>query len=80
MVFLNRYDIHLTNVTIDLYKDAKIPLGNYYVKDLWKDDQDATRRDYQEEPEVAVVGNADSNFTISNIEAHAVVALRFDRK
>ena len=37
MVFLNRYDIQLTNITIDLYKDAKIPVGNYHVKNLWQD-------------------------------------------
>merc|ERR1712008_228031 len=78
MVFLNRYDIHLTNITIDLYKDAKIPVGNYHVKNLWPD-QAAEDAGFTSEEAFVVSGNAGSNFTISNIEAHAVVALRFDR-
>ena len=71
MVLLNRFDSDITTLTIDLYKDAKIPPGNYHVKDLW----------HQEALELVVnTKHAATNFTISNIEAHGVVALRFDRK
>lgn len=72
LVFLNRYDVGLTNVTFDLNRDGKIPPGTYRLKDLWNESLTP--------PDEVVVGNASSNFTISNIEPHAVRALRFDTK
>ena len=48
------------------------------MKNLWPDHEDTGCTSIEEA--IAVSGNVDSNFTISNIEAHALVALRFDRK
>lgn len=71
MVFLNRFDSTLTGkITFDLYFDAQIPVGEYHFKDLWT----------QENEGDVVVGNAGSNFSVENVEPHAVVALRFDIK
>ena len=50
------------------------------MKNLWPDQEAAEDAGFTSEEAFVVSGNADSNFTISNIEAHAVVALRFDRK
>ena len=66
LVLLNRYDHALTNITFDLYQDAKIPAGSYLVTDLWTG------------IEMELEGQSD--LTIPYIEAHAVVALKFDRK
>ena len=57
-----------------------VSVGNYHVKNLWPDQEAAEDAGFTSEEAFVVSGNADSNFTISNIEAHAVVALRFDRK
>ena len=64
MVFLNRYDHALTNVTFNLYADAKIPLGSYLVSDLWTSE------------EMEMEGQSD--LTIPFIQPHAVLALRFE--
>ena len=64
MVFLNRYDHALTNVTFNLYADAKIPLGSYLVNDLWTSE------------EMEIEGQSD--LTIPFIQPHAVLALRFE--
>ena len=66
MVLLNRYDHALTNVTFNLYADAKIPLGRYLVSDLWTSE------------EMEMEGRSD--LTIPFIQAHAVLALRFQPK
>ena len=65
LVVLNRYDHALTNVTFNLYVDAKIPLGCYLVSDLWT-----------EGIEMEMEGQSD--LTIPFIQAHAVLALRFE--
>ena len=73
MVVLNRFDYFLNDLTFDLNKDAKIPPGNYHLTDLWNKTKMG---------KFLVESNAqkNSNFTIPNIEPHAVVAVRFDTK